>query len=240
MKKRKSINIVLLFALMMPTLINVSFYASELEARKMKEYDVEGSVILESNLYKDDEIDNLEDVAEVQEGTNWGEVSLELTEEPENADVNMESGQVVYEYEDYTMEENNITGGVQYKYDIPSKESQHEFELDMNLEPGNTLKYNELGEIYIADSEGEIVTLIGSPWAVDSEGNFIDTYFELKNDSIKQVINYEGDNYPLQADPLFCSETINNKASYMTDSNTFAVVPNTCAKVYNVVSTVGM
>lgn len=26
----------------------------------------------------------------------------------------------------------------------------------------------------------------------------------------------------------------------MTDSNTFAAVPNTCAKVYNVVSTVGI
>lgn len=130
-------------------MFNVHTSAAEIEAIQLKEYTVNDSVVLASNLYKDSEIESLEDVEDIditniettsediaevkKEGTDLGEISVDLVDEAEEVDVNLESGQVVYEYEGYIMEENNITGGVQYMYEIPNEDSQHEFELKLNL-----------------------------------------------------------------------------------------------------------
>ncbi len=84
---------------------------------------------------------------------------------------------------------------------------------------------------------GEIIFNIGKAWAVDSEGNFVKSTYELKGNSLYQTIHYSGTNYPLIADPLFCSDTIDNKATkwnsgYANGKGTLSVVTRGCTKAY--------
>ncbi len=157
----------------------------------------------------------------------------------ETADIEIEDGQISYDFEEYEVEQNIIEGGVQYLYTIENEEASNEFELDISIEEGSVFKYNENGELYIEDENGEITTLIGSPWAVDNAGNFIDTHYEISENKIVQVVNYDGENYPLQADPLFCKDTIKSvkwNAGYDINpgdnAGSLQVVPNTCARAY--------
>lgn len=51
--------------------------------------------------------------------------------------------------------------------------------------------------------DGVLVMSIAAPWAVDSEGNWVDTHYIITHNAITQVINHkDGDySYPVVADP---------------------------------------
>ncbi|WP_343363321.1 DUF2599 domain-containing protein [Listeria seeligeri] len=107
------------------------------------------------------------------------------------------------------------------------------------MEDGGYLTSDENNDFYIADANGEVSAVIGSPWAVDKDGTFIDTYYEQVGNSIYQVVEYTGDNYPLTADPLFCSDTIDNTNTKYNDKSMsgkfkgiYTVYARTCAKTY--------
>ncbi len=245
----KITSIIMIALVMLMNTIQFTYSATELDKEIIEDYEVNEPVTIESNLFNSPEIQSLDeiedeiDIANLETittddvevdsiGTQFDDIEITLDENFENLEA--ENGKVVYEYDDYELEENNIEGGVQYLYTIEDENAPHSFDLDIKIEDGNTLKYNELGEIYIENQEGYIVTLIGSPWAVDSEGNFVETTYVINDNKIVQNVNYSGDSYPLQADPLFCDNTINNTASKMKDKDTFAAVPTKCARAYNI------
>lgn len=158
-------------------------------------------------------------------------------------DLNLEyiqndEGTVLYtnESEGYSVESQILDGGFRQMFTMDSPQSPKEFKIDLQLKEGHRLVEEE-GLYFVKDEEGNNVYKIGAPWAVDSLGNFIETSYEVVGDSIYQKVNYEGENYPLKADPLFCDDTIDNTStkwdsSYAGGKGTFSIYTRTCAKVY--------
>ncbi|WP_226673497.1 DUF2599 domain-containing protein [Rossellomorea aquimaris] len=147
-------------------------------------------------------------------------------------------GTIIYknEEEGYTVENQLLDGGFRQMFTIESESSPKKFKIDVTLDEGSSLMEKD-GLYFVENSEGEIIFNIGKAWAVDSEGNFVETSFTKEGNSLYQTINYTGSNYPLTADPLFCSDTIDNTAtkwdsSYASGKGTLSVVTRTCAKVY--------
>lgn len=148
--------------------------------------------------------------------------------------VNEESG--------YSVQNQILDGGFRQLFIIESEDSPKEFKIDVELDEGHKIIEQD-GLYFVADNEGEIVYLIGAPWAVDSEGNFINSYYEVRENTIYQIVKYEGNKYPITADPLFCknNDTIDNtntkwnknyKPKDYKEKGTLAVKVRTCAKVY--------
>lgn len=130
-----------------------------------------------------------------------------------------------------------IEGGVQVLYTMSNSKSPNEFSLELMLSDDSELVVDENNQYYVIDSNGDVEIYIGQPWAVDAIGDFVDTYYVVEENIIKQVIDYEGSNYPVQADPLFCTNTIDNGATtwdsdYSSQGGSLKVVPTTCARIY--------
>ncbi|MGE7684946.1 DUF2599 domain-containing protein [Peribacillus simplex] len=147
-------------------------------------------------------------------------------------------GTIVYENEEegYSVDNQILDGGFRQLFSIESESSPKTYKIDLKLDEGSKL-VEKNGLYFVENSEGEIIFNIGKAWATDSEGNFIESSFKQEGDSLYQTINYTGTNYPLTADPLFCSDTIDNTAtkwnsSYNGGKGTLSVVTRTCTKTY--------
>ncbi|MEM5009432.1 DUF2599 domain-containing protein [Niallia taxi] len=207
-----------------------------LEDIEVSEYDDTGdSIVTEEEDYSA-EIDfesNSIDFTDVNGNNIEVSVEDEDLEFKENND-----GSIVFENkeENYQVENQILDGGFRQLYTLESEVSPKEIKIDIDLENGQYLK-EEDGLYYIKNENGETIYNIGKPWAVDSKGNFIDTHYTLKDNAIYQNINYTGNSYPVKADPLFCSDTINNtstkwNSSYDGGKGTFSVYTRTCTKAY--------
>lgn len=130
-----------------------------------------------------------------------------------------------------------IDGGMQILYEMKEENSPKSLDLEIILNKGSRLEQTESGEYIIFDSENEIEFLLGQAWAVDNNGDFVESYYEVSGNRIRQTIDYEGEDYPVKADPLFCTNTVDNgktvwDSSYDGGRGTISVYPTTCAKVY--------
>lgn len=139
-----------------------------------------------------------------------------------------------------SLKSTEIDGGVQLLYTMTDSLSLREFSLELSLNDESSLVVDDNNQYYVVSSNGEIETFIGQPWAVDADGNFVDTHYVVEGNVIKQIIDYDGDNYPVQADPLFCTNTIDNGATTWdadrsTSGGSLMVVPTTCARIYLIV-----
>lgn len=134
-----------------------------------------------------------------------------------------------------------LEGGVQIVHQINDASSEHEFSLDLKLEKNQNLIKSSTNEYLIIDEDGNTVSLIGSPWAVDSKGKFLPTEYIIDGNTLTQVVHVEDIDisYPIKADPLFCSKMIESvkwNAGYDINKNdnagSLGVIPNTCARNY--------
>lgn len=130
-----------------------------------------------------------------------------------------------------------IDGGIQILYEMKEENSPKSFDLEIILNEGSRLEQTESGEYIIFDSENEIEYLLGQAWAIDNNGDFVESYYEVSGNRIRQTVVYEGEDYPVKADPLFCRNTVDNgktvwDSSYDGGRGTISVYPTTCAKVY--------
>ncbi|WP_185354339.1 DUF2599 domain-containing protein [Listeria innocua] len=197
----------------------------------------------------DDEIVSVQEDLEVSVFKNEAKVNVEQSGQEQFAVsiddkldyVENEDGMLVYQSEEqgYSVNAQPLDGGARFLFNIESESSAKRFKIDFTIEDGGYLTKDENGDFYIADADGEAVVLIGRAWAVDSEGTFVETFYEQEGNSIYQVINYSGDKYPLTADPLFCSDTIDNNSTTYNDNKMsgkykgiFYVYARTCAKLY--------
>lgn len=161
-----------------------------------------------------------------------------LVDDPDLKFENNEDGTIIFTNaeEDYSVENQILDGGFRQIFSIDSKEAPKEFKIDIEMKEDYSLVEEE-GMFYIKDSYGNNIYNIGKAWAVDSLGNFVETKYEVKNQSLYQTVNYSGDNYPVKADPLFCSDTIDNTSTkwdknYSSGKGTFSVYTRTCTKAY--------
>jgi hypothetical protein len=151
---------------------------------------------------------------------------------------NNESNSIVYESIHGTkLITTYIEGGLQILYEMRDQYSPKEVEFELTLPVGCIMEITDSHEYIVRDSNGEIELLIGKPWAIDSEGSFVETEYKIEGNRIIQIIHYDGDNYPLVADPLFCTNSIDNEltiwdSTYGDGRGTLSVYPTTCAKIY--------
>ncbi|MBC1445517.1 DUF2599 domain-containing protein [Listeria welshimeri] len=185
---------------------------------------------------------------EVSISKDEAKVNIEQTEEEFSVSIDdtleyieNEDGTLIYQNKDrgYSVDAQALDGGARFLFNIESDSSAKRFKIDFTIEDGGYLTKDENGDFYIADANGEVIVLVGRAWAVDNEGNFIETFYEQEGNSIYQVVEYSGDKYPLTADPLFCSDTIDNTSTTYSDSKmsgkfkgVFNVYARTCAKLY--------
>ena len=62
----------------------------------------------------------------------------------------------------------------------------------------------DVGDGYFAilDSEGLPVAMIEPAWALDANGEAVDTHYEVAGNELVQIVNHgDGDAYPIVADP---------------------------------------
>ena len=84
------------------------------------------------------------------------------------------------------------------------------FNFKFNLNPGESLvtardylgEEYDTGEVYIVDSNNVIKRIIEKPWAIDSTGKKIPTYFNVSGNILTQTVNHScEDSFPITADP---------------------------------------
>lgn len=60
----------------------------------------------------------------------------------------------------------------------------------------------DTGEVYIVNKDNVIDTVIDAAWAVDANGNDVDTYYVVNENILTQVVNFdEKTTFPVIADP---------------------------------------
>jgi len=67
--------------------------------------------------------------------------------------------------------------------------------------PGGVRLEQVNGWILIRNAEGEFLSYIEPAWAIDANGDPVPTRYELRGDSIVQVVDHQGAAYPVVADP---------------------------------------
>lgn len=99
-------------------------------------------------------------------------------------------------------------GELNINFIIENEGAPEYYALDYDIPKGAKLQFASYegekdGSVEIVDKEGVPFCAIGIPWAKDSKGNDIDTYYEIKGNQLIQVVNHKNceANYPIVADP---------------------------------------
>lgn len=97
-----------------------------------------------------------------------------------------------------------LRGGVQLLASIANKNSPTEYTYEFDLQGGQYIEVTNSGAA-VYDASGEIESLIAKPWAVDAEGSEIPTRYDVRGNSLVQVVDHTSVSdikYPVVADPI--------------------------------------
>lgn len=90
-----------------------------------------------------------------------------------------------------------------------SAPSRYEYSLDVPTDA--TVAQDVNGLVTITGSDGETLGMIAPAWAKDSNGNAVNTWYEVNGDQITQVVEHDGMNsYPIVADPFMGIDMISS------------------------------
>ncbi|MFT4157461.1 MAG: DUF2599 domain-containing protein [Microbacterium sp.] len=83
------------------------------------------------------------------------------------------------------------------------------------------------GYFAILDSEGLPAAMIEPAWALDANGEVVDTHYEIAGNELVQIVNHgDGDSYPIVADPAVKGKYISKvKINTVSQGKTVAVYP---------------
>ncbi|MEN9911972.1 MAG: hypothetical protein RI956_416 [Pseudomonadota bacterium] len=110
---------------------------------------------------------------------------------------------------------NNINSPVEYIYTV-------------NIPVGGQILKMPNGAIVIFDKSTNLVGGFAPPWAVDAEGKKIPTHYEIRGNTVVQIINHinAAIKYPVVADPWFGSNLIDRATWAPVDSNNGFIILN--------------
>jgi hypothetical protein len=114
-------------------------------------------------------------------------------------------------------------------------DSPSEYSYTVTLPTGGKIEKMDNGAVFVLDSQGSMVGGFAAPWAVDNDGKAIPTHYEIRGNTVVQVVEHLTNNasYPVVADPWFGVDLISS-ASWAYDTKnvgwTLRVVPTTWAK----------
>lgn len=149
-------------------------------------------------------------------------IGMSLPEEAENAKgVITDEGTIIYDIgEDVNIavqvlsEEKGDMGfeAVRTMLTIENSSAPTEYAFSFNMPKGYTLvkdtEYSDefdeydCGDVYVLDENGVIINTIDAAWAKDANGNDVDTHYEIKENTLIQIISFDDNSaFPIIADP---------------------------------------
>lgn len=118
---------------------------------------------------------------------------------------------------EYVVADKPASGGAIFSV-MHSAEAPHDFSYEIRVggAPATLLIDDATGLVTVSDASGEVVNVVLPPWAVDAEGQNVDTHYEVDGSRLTQVVSLQGDeSFPVTADPelacdgLFCTVELN-------------------------------
>lgn len=86
---------------------------------------------------------------------------------------------------------------------IPDAQAPLEYEFPLDLPEGARASVQDEGGVLIENQDGELISAVGTPWAVDAEGKKLDTHFSIRDGVLVQRVEHENAVYPVVADPIW-------------------------------------
>lgn len=165
-----------------------------------------------------------------------------------NDGVLTENGTVVFGGHELSQTIEPTEEGVRINTVIPSERGPEEVRHRLHLPAGFSLvtgneleamtpensKTKALKGVFVLNSDNQLVGGVSAPWAVDSEGTPVATYYSVEGDTIVQHIDHKGHNlsYPVVADPWLGFNLIASaKWRYRGKGWTLMVSPTKWARV---------
>lgn len=140
----------------------------------------------------------------------------------------------------------NQDGSVQILTTIADANAPTAYEYQFDLGQGGTLKTNADGGVDVLDGTGGTIASIAAPWAIDSNGLPVPTWYEISGNNLVQRISHLGHAtaYPVVADPkvtygLVTGTIYFNKAETKDFSSAGSLI-SACAVVAKVPGALGV
>jgi hypothetical protein len=136
-----------------------------------------------------------------------GEISVDLPVVAGGGDgVVDDSGAVVYESDVSPVSfaaQATADGGMQVLVVIEGADAPTEYWFDMTVPAGAVLQGTPDGGAEVVGADGQIVTAVAPPWALDANGQSVPTRYLIDGTTLVQVIDHHGAAYPVGGDPKF-------------------------------------
>jgi hypothetical protein len=117
-----------------------------------------------------------------------------------------ESGAVVYESDTSPVSlaaQATEDGGMQVLVVIDGPDAPTEYRFDMTVPRGAALRATPDGGAEVVGADGQVVTVVAPPWAVDANGESVPTGYQIEGTTLVQVIDHHGAAYPVVGDPCW-------------------------------------
>jgi hypothetical protein len=139
---------------------------------------------------------------DVAVSTAAGDYAIGLPVTPDSGTVEDHGSLVGIDNRDGTHALASVTddGAVRVGVLIESDTSPTEYSYAVSAVEGVQLEVLDDG-IIIRDARGEFLSYVEPAWAVDADGNGVPTHYEVRGDSIVQIVEHNGAAYPVVADP---------------------------------------
>lgn len=161
-----------------------------------------------------------EDAIVVDDGEGAA-LEMFLPQEAEDAEgILTDKGTIVYENQDASAAigvqplQETVAGvnfeSVRTTICIADKDAAKEYDFQFDLEEGQKLvtaadylgEEYDTGEVYVVDANEEIQYVIDPAWAKDANGDDVETYYEVSENTLTQVTKFdENTAFPVVADP---------------------------------------
>lgn len=124
--------------------------------------------------------------------------------------------------------------GVRVVTVIQGDKAPSEFVYPVDVPAGGSMKVGQDGGVLVVDARGLPRGGFTTPWAKDNQGRDVATHYELRGNTIVQVVSHHGAAYPVVADPWLWMNLIQD-ARWVFDTAakgfTLKVTPTTWARV---------
>ena len=164
---------------------------------------------------------------------NGRKIEIGTPAEIENNNTKIQDDKIIFEASnnkvDLTLE--NVEGGIRQVIVINDENQPRVYNFPMKLNQGDYIVSNANGSLTVNDKENNKLLTVLKPWARDKNGKTLNTYYKVNQTGFEQVIDSEGAEFPVVADPTWCGNQI--QSVWWSDDNSggrLNVIPTWCGR----------
>ncbi len=95
--------------------------------------------------------------------------------------------------------------GVRISTVIANQDAPHVIDYDISVPGNGYLQLEDEGSVSVRNMRGKVLNWIAPPWATDSAGESVETWYEVRDNTLTQHVNPSSAvTYPITADPYTC------------------------------------